>query len=165
MNVVFGYAFRIDSNVFANPVLQVPSFGEVIDFLEVNQDRHAQFRGQRIHAAQLRAIGGDMKLHLAESLRAVLDRLREHLFGVRLGHVVAVEPGEAARRRRLQRLHLFERRAAREQVRLRHAGAVEMREVARPAADEDGSAGRRQASPTLAPSPPGARTPASPQRL
>ena len=108
MNVVFGYALRTDSNVFANPVLHVPSFGEVIDFLEVNQDRHAQVGGERVHAAQLRTVGGDVKLHLAETLRSVLHGLREHLLGVGFGHVVAVEPGEASRRRGLNRLHLLE---------------------------------------------------------
>ena len=41
---------------------------EVIHFLEVNQDRHAQVGGERIDAAQLRTVGGDVELHLAEAL-------------------------------------------------------------------------------------------------
>ena len=70
-----------------------------------------------------------MEFHLAESLGAVLHRLREHLFGVGPGHVVAVEPGEPPRRGGEKRLDVLERRAAREQIRLRHARAVEVREV------------------------------------
>ena len=72
-----------------------------------------------------------MKLHLAEALRSCFHGLREHLFRVRFGHVVAVEPGESSRRRScaLTCLHLVEAGAARQQVRLRHARAVEMGEV------------------------------------
>ena len=83
---------------------------EVIDFLEMNQQRHAQFGGERIHAPQLRTVGGDVELQLAEALGSVLDRLGEHLFRVGLRHVVAVEPREPARRGRLQRLDLLEGR-------------------------------------------------------
>ena len=84
MNVVFGYALRIDSNVLRKAGAPGAFVREVIDFLEVNQDRHAQIGGERIDAAQLRAVGGDVELHLAEALRSILDRLRQHLFGVGL---------------------------------------------------------------------------------
>ena len=104
---------------------------EVIDFLEMNEERHAQIGGERIHAPQLRAVRGDVELQLAEALGSILDRLGELLFRIRLGHVVAAEPGEPARGGRLQRLHLFERRPTREQVGLRDPGPVEMREVGR----------------------------------
>jgi len=97
----------------------------------VNQDRHPQLGGERIDAAQLLSVGGDVELHLAEALRAILHGLREHLLGVGLRDVVAVEPGdEPARRRRLKRFHLVEGACARQQIRLRDAHAVEMREVA-----------------------------------
>ena len=43
---------------------------EVIDFLEVDEDRHLQVSRQRIDPAQLRAVGGDVELQLAEALRA-----------------------------------------------------------------------------------------------
>ena len=109
-------------------MLQVPSFG-VIHFLEVNQDRHVQVGGECIHAAQLRTVGGDVKLHLAEALCSTLHGLREHLFGIGLGHVVAVEPGEPAGCCGLERFHLVEHAPARQQIGLRDASAIEMREV------------------------------------
>src|SRR5262249_47736344 len=87
--------------------------------------------GKRIHAAQLRTIGGDVKLHFAEALRAILDRLRERLLGVGLRHVEAVEPGEPARRCCLHGLHLIDDSPAREQVRFRDASSVLMRDVCR----------------------------------
>ena len=96
----------------------------------MDQQRHAQIGGERIDATQLRTVGGDMELQLAEALGSVLDRLREHLFRVGLGHVVAVEPGEAPGRGGLQRLDLLEGVPAREEVGLRDAGAVQVREVA-----------------------------------
>jgi hypothetical protein len=68
----------------------------VIHLLEVNQNRHAQIGGECIHTAQLRAVGGDMEFHFAEALGSTLHGLREYLFGVGLGHIVAVEPGEPA---------------------------------------------------------------------
>ena len=129
MNVVFGYAFRIDVEGLRVAGAPRAFVREVIDFLEVDQDRHLQFRRERVHAAQLGSVGGDVELQLAEPLRAVLDRLREHLLGIRLRDVVAVEPGEAARRGRLHRFHPIERRRPRQQVGLGDTGAVDMREI------------------------------------
>ena len=102
----------------------------MVHFLEVNQDGHTQVGCQRINATQLWTIRRDVKLHLAETLRSRLHGFREHVFSIGLRHVLAVEPGKASRRRRLKRLHLFKGGTARQQIRLRHAGAVEMREVA-----------------------------------
>ena len=89
-----------------------------------------QIGGQCIHAAQLRTVRGDLKFHLAEALCPTLHGLREHLFGIGLGHIVAVEPGESARCCGLERLHLIEDAPARQQIGFRDASAVEMREVA-----------------------------------
>jgi hypothetical protein len=101
----------------------------VIDFLEVNQDRHAELGGQRIGTLEFGTVGGGVKFHLAESTRAVLDGLRQRLDAVRLGDVGARKPGEPPRRRRLHGGHLLGSRRPSEQVRPRDAGAVKMREV------------------------------------
>ena len=73
---------------------------EVIDLLEVDQDRHLQVRGERVHAAQLGAVGGDVELELAEAARAVFHRLGQLRLGLRLGDVDRVEPDESARGQR-----------------------------------------------------------------
>ncbi len=99
---------------FRKPRTPGPFVREVIHFLEVNQNRHVQVGGECIHAAQLRTTGGDVEFHLAEALCSILHGLREHLFGVGLRHVVAVEPGEPARCCGLKRLHLVEDAPARE---------------------------------------------------
>ena len=70
-----------------------------------------------------------MELHFAKTLCSTLDRLREHLFDVGLAHVVAIEPREPARCCGLERLHLVEDVAPCEEIGLRDAGAVKVREV------------------------------------
>ena len=66
---------------------------------------------------------------------------------VGLRHVVAVEPGEPARRGGLQRLTCSSAAPRVSRLAFVDARAVEMREVGRPAAAADGSAGRRPATP------------------
>ena len=129
MKVVPGNALSIDSKLLANPVLQGPLVRDVIDFLEMNQDRHVQVSGQRVRAAQFGSVGGDVKFHLAETLRSILHGSCESLFGIGLRHVVAVEPGEPIRCDGLKRLHLADNVTAREEIGFRHAGSVEVREV------------------------------------
>jgi hypothetical protein len=102
----------------------------MIHLLEVNQDWRAQVGGECVHAAQLRTVGGDVKFHLAESLRSALHGLGERAFGAGLRHVGAVEPREAARRRRLNGPDLVEYTAPCEQIGFRDAGAVQVRDVA-----------------------------------
>src|SRR4051812_8466796 len=71
---------------------------KMIHFLKVNQDWHTEIGGERIHATELGPVRRDVKLHLTETLRAVLHRLREQLLGLRFCYVGAVEPGEPPRR-------------------------------------------------------------------
>ena len=56
---------------------------EVIDFLKMNQNRHAQLGGERVHTPELRAVGGEVVLHLAESSGAGLHAFRECLDSLR----------------------------------------------------------------------------------
>ena len=105
---------------------------KVIHLLEVNQDRHAELGGQRVDAAQLQGRRRRRETSASPKPCAPSFTAWVRTCSARgLRHVVAVEPGEAARRSGLKRLHLLEDNPAREQIRLRHACAIEMHEVAR----------------------------------
>jgi hypothetical protein len=74
-----------------------------------------------------RTFGGDVKFHFAEALCSTLHGLREHLFGVGLGHVVAVEPGKPAGCCSVKRLHLVEDAPARQEIDSSHSFRVGIR--------------------------------------
>ena len=86
--------------------------------------------GERVHPPQLGAVGGDVELHFPESLGSVFHRLRQGRFCFGLRDVCAVEPREPPRRRCLERLDLIECSASRQQIGLRDARAIEMRQIA-----------------------------------
>jgi hypothetical protein len=68
----------------------------VIHFLEMHQDRDAEFAGESIHAAQLGTIGRHMEFQFAETAGPLFHGLRESCLGRRVRDVVAGKPREAA---------------------------------------------------------------------
>ena len=102
---------------------------EMIDFLEVNQDRNIELGGQRIGAPELLAVGGGVILHLAESRAPALMAWVSACNAIGLCDVGARKPGESSRRRRLHGATCSAAARAREQIRFGNARAVEMREV------------------------------------
>ena len=93
-------------------------------FLEMDQHRHIQLGAQVVDAPHLRSVGGDMVFQFADAARAALHRRRQHLFCVRLGHVVTDHVKRKHRRvLRLQRPGLGLRARTDQQVGCGDAGA------------------------------------------